>query len=107
MKYHISEALGDTEVCFLSVNDKTGNFTIGLSNISNKEKAENRLKEVSKLAEANYEVHAQDKVLPKITVTGIPLDTLKEIQPNPLNSSDSNPIPLQKKKFARQHLDEK
>ena len=79
LKKCVSLALIDTEVCFLSVNNKNGNFTVGISDKANKEKAEKRLKNISILTKADYKILPQGKVLPKVTITDIPLETINDL----------------------------
>ena len=98
LKKCVSLALNDAEVCFLSVNDGNGNFIVELSDKANKEKAEELLKNLSKLTEANYKILLQGKFLPKVIITDIPLGTINELPETIENHLDQTSKTLKRKK---------
>lgn len=74
----ISQALAETEVCFLKQNEKNGSILMGFPDTKAKERACQAIEKID-LTKSGYTVHSKIKNnLPKLTVLHVPSDLLSD-----------------------------
>ena len=95
IKEMVCSSLSKVEMCFMKLNETSGEISIGFPKLENKTKAEECLTELD-LGAKGYSALTKNKHLPRLTLTNIPIDTMglaTEVGPE-LHSEASRPSNL-------------
>ena len=98
IKKSLTKSLKNTKVSFMRSNNTTGKITVGFPDADSKKKAESAINRNTDLDEIGFKIRESKKMLPKITVLGVPLSIFDELT---YNEDDANELRVKEKAILR------